>query len=216
MLNNNDSNPKLIVKINKEWLSGQYTIPDYTWLIGLEVEKDMVLSIDFNLVEQMMSSLCSSTERIKHFRAKVHLSLQGYSQDPREAQEIPEVRSWFVELNKRYPYFPFFINNELPGIDIKIYLGMIAVEINPDSGVYRDGITGQVLCAAPYETLIALLFTISSNVAKFCVDHHIHWDKSVSSLLNQFCSQIPNDVVDDIRKRIDNYFRPDSSDTILG
>lgn len=56
----------------------------------------------------------------------VYFVVHGYDEDPRELPEIPEVRVFFQQLHKAWPYFAFFAATELANADL--FMSMAASE----------------------------------------------------------------------------------------
>jgi hypothetical protein len=62
-----------------------------------------------------ISAVLSALKRLSGDRASamsaegaVTLVFNGYDDDPRELEAIPEVREWFAKLNEAWPYWAFF------------------------------------------------------------------------------------------------------------
>lgn len=55
-------------------------------------------------------ALTTSRERVLHFRGRVCLSIDGYSQDSRELYEIREVREYVATLDESFPYWFWFLD----------------------------------------------------------------------------------------------------------
>jgi hypothetical protein len=68
-------------------------------------------SIATGYVSEVLSSLKSlSGDRTSAMSAKgaVTLVFNGYDDDPRELESIPEVQDWFAKLFEAWPYWSFF------------------------------------------------------------------------------------------------------------
>ena len=62
-------------------------------------------------IAEVLSSLKSlSGDRSSTMRAEgaVTLAFNGYNDDPRELESIPEVKEWFAKLFEAWPYWSFF------------------------------------------------------------------------------------------------------------
>ena len=71
------------------------------------------VSISAGDVSEVLSSLKSfSSDRSSAMSAEgcVTLVFDGYDDDPRELESIPEVREWFAKLFEAWPYWSFFAN----------------------------------------------------------------------------------------------------------
>lgn len=71
------------------------------------------VSISAGNLSAVLSSLKSfSSDRSSAMSAEgcVTLVFDGYDDDPRELESIPEVREWFARLFEAWPYWSFFAN----------------------------------------------------------------------------------------------------------
>ena len=71
------------------------------------------VSISAGDLSAVLSSLKSfSSDRSSSMSAEgsVTLVFDGYDDDPRELESIPEVREWFAKLFEAWPYWSFFAN----------------------------------------------------------------------------------------------------------
>ena len=62
----------------------------------------------------------ANSETIERLRGRVDVAFHGYSDDPRELYEIPEVRRFCAELDGEFPYWFYFLSAE------GVTLGVIA------------------------------------------------------------------------------------------
>ncbi len=67
-----------------------------------------------------LKSLSSDRSSAMSAEGTVTLVFHGYDDDPRELEAIPEVREWFANLFKAWPYWPFFASR----IDQTVPLGL--------------------------------------------------------------------------------------------
>jgi len=61
---------------------------------------------------------------ISKIQGKISFSISGYDTDPRELWEIPEVKAYFVELDRKLPHFLYYIANEANGSMVRVFLKM--------------------------------------------------------------------------------------------
>lgn len=59
-------------------------------------------------------------QAVERHRGRVELAFSGYSNDPRELYDIPEVRNFCAELDDAFPYWFYFVSTE------SVTLGVIA------------------------------------------------------------------------------------------
>src|SRR5450830_544940 len=103
-------------------------------------------SIATSDISEVLSSLKSiSGDRSSAMSAEgaVTLVFNGYDDDPRELESIPEVREWFAKLFEAWPYWSFFANRIdqtvplvltllLPGETVAGEPGMVGWEFDSD------------------------------------------------------------------------------------
>lgn len=73
---------------------------DTTALYGLD------LSLAIATIEPLLQKVSSALDPQICF----DLQITREPDDPRELSEIPEVRLWFIRLDARYPWLPFWLN----------------------------------------------------------------------------------------------------------
>lgn len=57
-------------------------------------------------------------------QGQISFSVSGYDHDPREIWEIPEVRTYFHELDRIAPFFLYYLASEANGPIVRTYLKM--------------------------------------------------------------------------------------------
>jgi len=65
---------------------------------------------DISGVLTALKSLSSDRSSAMSAEGTVTLVFNGYDDDPRELEAIPEVRKWFARLFEAWPYWSFFAN----------------------------------------------------------------------------------------------------------
>ena len=97
-------------------------------------------------ISGVLSALkCLSADQSSAMSAEgaVTLVFNGYDDDPRELEAIPEVREWFATLFKAWPYWSFFASRVdqtvplvltllMPGETVAGEPGMVGWEFDPD------------------------------------------------------------------------------------
>ena len=89
------------------------------WL-GVVVDRTDVEALDVSRTATTLSSVLANRDTIERFRGRVDLAFHGYSNDPRELYEIPEVRHFCTKLDDAFPFWFFFLSAE------GVTLGVIA------------------------------------------------------------------------------------------
>ncbi|WP_419949024.1 chlororespiratory reduction 6 domain-containing protein [Candidatus Palauibacter sp.] len=75
---------------------------------------------DVSSTATVLSRVLANRETIEQFRGRVELVFEGYSDDPREPYEIPEVRRFCAKLDETFPFWFYFLSTD------GMALGMIA------------------------------------------------------------------------------------------
>ena len=60
--------------------------------------------------EKTISGVLADKETIERFRGRVDLAFHGYSNDPRELYEMPEVRRFCAKLDDAFPFWFYFLS----------------------------------------------------------------------------------------------------------
>lgn len=64
------------------------------------------------VVAQLMA-LTDTPERVRAYREKVAVYVEGYDDDPRDLAEVPEVCEFFRDVTQQWPYWLWFLIREL-------------------------------------------------------------------------------------------------------
>ena len=83
-----------------------------TIAINTDAINNLELSPGSTVIEKLLQEGIISYEQ--QLRFEINYALEPG--DPRELSEIPEVRLWFVRLDAKYPWLPFFTRLESRGI----------------------------------------------------------------------------------------------------
>ena len=89
------------------------------WL-GVVVDRTEVEVLDVSGTARILSRVLATRNAIERHRGRVDLAFHGYSNDPRELYEIPEVRRFCAKLDDAFPYWFYFLATE------RVTLGVIA------------------------------------------------------------------------------------------
>ena len=66
--------------------------------------------------------LTDSRENVIRYRESVLFQVEGYDADPRELQEIPEVRDYFRALTAEWPHWIWFLHRGIGAVALRIAL----------------------------------------------------------------------------------------------
>ena len=86
--------------------------------VRVVVERTDVEAVDVSRTTARLSRLLASRDIIERFQGRVDLAFHGYSNDPRELYEIPEVRRFCAELDGAFPFWFYFLSAE--GVTLQV------------------------------------------------------------------------------------------------
>ena len=89
------------------------------WL-RVVVERTEVEALDVSRTATLLSRVLANRNAVERHRGRVDLAFHGYSNDPRELVDIPEVRRFCTKLDDAFPYWFYFLSTE------GVTLGVIA------------------------------------------------------------------------------------------
>jgi hypothetical protein len=68
------------------------------------------------LMHPLKQRISSVTLAVKSLRAESTIGIHGYDDDPRELNELPEVRDFINKLDARFPYWCYFLSKSATGL----------------------------------------------------------------------------------------------------
>ena len=89
------------------------------WL-RVVVDRTEVEALDVSRTATLLSRVLANRNAVERHRGRVDLAFHGYSNDPRELYDIPEVRRFCTKLDGAFPYWFHFLSTE------GVTLGVIA------------------------------------------------------------------------------------------
>ena len=89
------------------------------WL-RVVVDRSEVERLDVSRTAVILSGVLADRNAVERYRGRVDLAFLGYSNDPRELRDIPEVRRFCSTLDDAFPYWFYFLSTE------GVTLGVIA------------------------------------------------------------------------------------------
>lgn len=91
-------------------------------VIILEISREQIVSGNYAKTLERLMILTDTRENVLRYRESVFLQITGYDEDPRELPEIPEVRSFFVNLTNEWPNWLWFLGRETGLISLMMSL----------------------------------------------------------------------------------------------
>ena len=89
------------------------------WL-RVVVDRSEVEALDVSRTAAILSQALADRNAVARYRGRVDLAFLGYSNDPRELCDIPEVRRFCSKLDSAFPYWFYFLSTD------GVTLGVIA------------------------------------------------------------------------------------------
>ena len=97
--------------------SGEDLDPDWLRVV---VDRSDVEALDVSRTAATLSRVLADRDTVERYRGRVDLAFLGYSNDPRELRDIPEVRRFCGKLDDAFPYWFYFLSTD------GVTLGVIA------------------------------------------------------------------------------------------
>lgn len=82
------------------------------FLVLLEIQRDDVESLNISHSLASLYKLTDTKEAVMQFRESLLYTIYGYDDDPRELEEIPEVRKFMKRLTQEWPFWVWFLRRE--------------------------------------------------------------------------------------------------------
>jgi hypothetical protein len=78
--------------------------------LSVVASRQDVEASDVNPTLEVLNRLLQDRETVVRFRGRLDLGFHGYDDDPRELYEIDEVRRFVAELDRKFPFWLYFLN----------------------------------------------------------------------------------------------------------
>ncbi len=157
-------------------------IPDDYLVIS--VTPDTLAKLDFSEAEDLLTLLTADDDTISQQAGKLFLDVESLLEaDNREPGEIAELRVWTAELDRRYPYLPYFLSHATELAQLGLYANLL-VPFHVDGNRLR--FERQELERFALEKIRA--------IHDFCGEHGISPKDSIRHL----CEQLNLDIIEEI------------------
>lgn len=80
------------------------------------ISRDEILKQDISSVLSTLKSLMRSPEHARAYKERVDIAFDGYNDDPRELDEIDEVRNYVHRLDTEFPFWLYFLSKHMLGL----------------------------------------------------------------------------------------------------
>ena len=113
---------------------GEDTIPERLFVVA---DRREVEAGDVSRVAAALLRALANRETIERLRGQVEIAFHGYSDDPRELYEIPEMRLFCAELDREFPYWFYFLSTE--GVTLEVIACCLCAVASVRPGVVGFG-----------------------------------------------------------------------------
>lgn len=100
--------------------------------LAVVVSRDDVEKEDVTPTLNVLKRLLENVRIVRHYRNKVDLGFHGYDEDPRELDEIEEVRRFIAMLDACFPYWLYFLTKYGTGLQA-VALCSLPPQLAPDA-----------------------------------------------------------------------------------
>lgn len=97
------------------------SLSDFGDFLYVVIDRSQVEAMDLAGVRTILDRLLESEDSIRNFFERVEVQVDGYNQDPRELDEIPEVRRFVHALDEFFPYWLFFLTKHGTGLQFILH-----------------------------------------------------------------------------------------------
>ena len=106
------------------------------WL-RVVVNRSEVEALDVSHAATKLSRVLANRNTVERYRKNVDLAFFGYSNDPRELYDIPEVRTFCSKLDEAFPYWFYFLSTD--GVTLKVIASCLCSVTQVRPGVISIG-----------------------------------------------------------------------------
>ena len=106
------------------------------WL-RVVVDRSEVEALDVSHAATELSRVLANRNTVEHYRKNVDLAFFGFSNEPRELYEIPEVRNFCSKLDEAFPYWFYFLSTD--GETLKVIASCLCSATQVRPGVFSIG-----------------------------------------------------------------------------
>jgi hypothetical protein len=84
--------------------------------ISIVISRQDVRSQNIEPTLSILKKFTHTPQMARNFMERISISFEGYDEDTRELDEIPEVRDFVHKLDDEFPYWLFFLSKETSGL----------------------------------------------------------------------------------------------------
>lgn len=94
-------------------------------MICVVVSRDEIMRQDTAPALSTLKKLLASPEVARTYKERVDLAIDGYNDDVRELDEIPEVRQFIQSLDSKFPFWLFFLSKYSLGLQCVVFCHLL-------------------------------------------------------------------------------------------
>lgn len=107
-----------------------------TGVLVLRISHKDILACNLASVLERLHIIADTPEAARRYRESLMFIVDGYDNDPRELQEIPEARAFFAALAQQWPHWLWFLARDMGAVALLVsMLCPIQVHRNDGQGV---------------------------------------------------------------------------------
>lgn len=77
---------------------------------AIAINSECINNLDLSPVQTALDNILQQAIAAHEQQLRFEIDYPREPDDPRELPEIPEIRLWFIRLDARYPWLPFFLD----------------------------------------------------------------------------------------------------------
>lgn len=109
--------------------------------ITLVVGREDVNNMNYEPLKLFMQRVCSNKQLLFHLKEGVEIAIHGYDNDPRELNQIEEVKQWIQKSIFEVPGLSYFLINDENAQFLKLFMfSMVSITYIQDSDHFNNGI----------------------------------------------------------------------------
>lgn len=94
-------------------------------LLCIVVSRDEIMRQDTAPALSTLKKLLASPETARTYKERVDIAIDGYNDDTRELDEIPEVRQFVQHLDSQFPFWLFFLSKHSLGLQCIVFCHLL-------------------------------------------------------------------------------------------
>lgn len=106
-------------------------------LFGIGIGRDKVESNDISQALSTLAQLFADPDTVRRSQGRVAILFEGYDDDPRAVYEIPEVRRFCATLDKRFPYWFYFLTTMQDNLKVVTFC-LVQVKVHRHGRIWVD------------------------------------------------------------------------------